>query len=62
MAVMKAFHRYVLRKERKKLSRYINEIIPIEDREVSKAMFDEYEDVTWRNDDVSEEGQQDTGN
>jgi hypothetical protein len=55
---MKAYHRYVLRKERKKISRHINEIIPVEDREVSKVMFDEYEDVTGgSNDDVSEEGQ-----
>lgn len=58
MAVMKAYHRYVLRKERKKISRHINEIIPVEDREVSKVMFDEYEDVTGgSNNDVSEEGQ-----
>lgn len=42
--VFKKMHIYRLRKQFKKTSKYINEIMPIEDIEVPYQMFIQYED------------------
>lgn len=44
MPILKKGHHYKLKNPKK--SNYINEIIPMENREVSQRLFDEYEDVT----------------
>lgn len=44
MAVLKAHHWYVNKKP--KGSRFINEILPRSDIEVSQVLFDSFEDVT----------------
>lgn len=46
MPILKAYHRYVIRKEYSKKPPYIDMIIPIEDREVKDTMFKCYMDVT----------------
>lgn len=43
MAVFKAYHYYVLKKEHSKC-KYINEIIPIVDRLVKDDIYSKYED------------------
>lgn len=44
MPIFKAYHYYVLRKEKAKKSPHINEILPIEDREIPVSFFQEYEE------------------
>jgi hypothetical protein len=44
MPVFKAYHHYVLRKEKAKKSSHINEILPIADRDISVSVFQEYEE------------------
>jgi len=46
--VMLKYHHYRLRKEYRKLSRYIENITPTQDLVVTKNMFDMYEDVTGK--------------
>jgi hypothetical protein len=48
MPTLKKYHHYRLKKECKKLSRYIENIIPTQDLEVPKVMFDLYEDITGK--------------
>jgi len=43
--IFKRYHYYKLKKRFAKTSRYINDFIPLEDREVSKEMFEQYEDL-----------------
>jgi hypothetical protein len=47
MPILKASHQYKARNP--KTCRYINEIMPMEDREVSQYMFDQFKDVTKDN-------------
>ena len=47
MPILKKYHRYV-NKYTKKGAKYIGEIIPTEDREVSERMFNEFQDVTGK--------------
>lgn len=41
--VLEKYKRYVLKKQFVKTSKYIEKIIPIDDREVPKEMFEQYE-------------------
>ncbi len=43
--IFKRYHYYKLKKRFAKTSRYINDFIPLEDREVSKEMYEQYEDL-----------------
>jgi hypothetical protein len=47
MPILKASHQYKARSP--KTCRYINEIMPMEDREVSQHMFDQFKDTTKDN-------------
>jgi hypothetical protein len=47
MLVLKACHFYVNRNP--KNSKFINEIMPVRDLEVSKIMFDQFQDTTVDN-------------
>lgn len=49
MPTLEAYHHYSLKKAAKKFSRHIESIIPMEDREVDKKMFDEYEETGSHN-------------
>ena len=51
--IFKRYHYYRLKKRFAKTSRHINDFIPLEDREVSKEMFEQYEDC---NSNLKEEG------
>lgn len=42
----KKYHYYVMKKSYQKTSKYIKELLPLEDREVPVSVFDQYEDRT----------------
>lgn len=46
--IFKRYHHYRLKKRFAKTSRYINDFIPLEDREVSKEMYEQYEDLNGK--------------
>lgn len=45
MPTLKKMHIYRLRKGREKKSKYIDTVVPLEDREVPVEMFNDYEEV-----------------
>ncbi|MFA7115414.1 MAG: hypothetical protein WC214_08160 [Candidatus Omnitrophota bacterium] len=46
--IFKRYHYYKLKKRFAKTSRYINDFIPLEDRETTKEMFEQYEDLNGK--------------
>jgi len=43
--IFKRYHYYKLKKRFIKTSRHINDFIPLEDRETTKEMYEQYEDL-----------------
>ncbi len=49
--IFKRYHHYKLKKRFAKTSKFINDFIPLDDREVSKEMYEQYEDLNELRDD-----------
>ena len=49
--IFKRYHYYKLKKRFAKTSKFINDFIPLEDRETTKEMYEQYEDLNELRDD-----------